>query len=312
MIDEGVNYKFISLVKIGNNRNIFFSNVMGILLKMGNKDTDTCQNMEGQRLQKAVEEAKQTQKLTPLIKEELRLSILNRRCLENKGEIELDEKKPVIKSELTPDEIRKKARRRQQNKDAARRCRAKKKRLESTVITDYFREQARAKELQEEVTSLRNTLAQLQRLLDEHAFSCQLAQAQSPPFHMQQTTNFTFPPMDGRYCYTDSFVEERLVENVTPLEDPFDDPTIKYSEAVMYPLTRTSPVNKRKTESTSTTCTVTCADACCGEEFDALPSDLIDLQIPETVFQQPCSPDLFLGRQSISDFLDEEPYCVNN
>ena len=65
---------------------------------MGNKDTDTCQNMEGQRLQKAVEEAKQTQKLTPLIKEELRLSILNRRCLENKGEIELDEKKPVIKS----------------------------------------------------------------------------------------------------------------------------------------------------------------------------------------------------------------------
>lgn len=40
-----------------------------------------------------------------------------------------------IQQELTPDEIRKKARRRQQNKDAARRCRAKKKRLESTVIT---------------------------------------------------------------------------------------------------------------------------------------------------------------------------------
>ena len=71
---------------------------LNFIFRMGNKDTDTCQNMEGQRLQKAVEEAKQTQKLTPLIKEELRLSILNRRCLENKGEIELDEKKPVIKS----------------------------------------------------------------------------------------------------------------------------------------------------------------------------------------------------------------------
>ena len=40
-----------------------------------------------------------------------------------------------FKQELTPDEIRKKLRRRQQNKDAARRCRAKKKSQENTVIT---------------------------------------------------------------------------------------------------------------------------------------------------------------------------------
>ena len=41
--------------------------------------------------------------------------------------------------ELTSEEIRKKLRRRQQNKDAARRCRAKKKRMENTVITVSFK-----------------------------------------------------------------------------------------------------------------------------------------------------------------------------
>ena len=71
---------------------------------MGNKDVDVCDSekgvtkMEEERLQKAVEEAEKTKKLTPIIKEELRLSILNRRCKENKGEIEIEEKKPIIKT----------------------------------------------------------------------------------------------------------------------------------------------------------------------------------------------------------------------
>ena len=57
-----------------------------------------CTEMEGTRLQKAVEEAEKTMKLTPIIKEELRLSILNRRCKENKGDIVIEEKKPLIKT----------------------------------------------------------------------------------------------------------------------------------------------------------------------------------------------------------------------
>lgn len=274
---------------------------------MGNKDTDA--NKEDGRLQKAVEEAEKTKQLTPIIKEELRLSILNRRWKENKGDIEIEEKKPVIKTELTPEEVKKKLRRRQQNKDAARRCRAKKKRMESTVITEFFTEQAKTKELQREITQLRSTLAELKRILDEHAFSCQLTQAQSPPFNQQ--ANFTFPPLEERFCYTDSYVDDRAMNNATPLEDPFDDPTLRYSEAVMYPLgsdsINLSSVLKR--EPTGSTCTVTSQES----EFDPnLPSDLLDLEIPETlVFQQPCSPDLFPGRQSISDFIDED-FVVHN
>ena len=58
-------------------------------------DTDTVKGDE--RLQKAVIEAEKTKKLTPIIKEELRYSILARRCKENKGDIELDEEKTIIK-----------------------------------------------------------------------------------------------------------------------------------------------------------------------------------------------------------------------
>ena len=57
-----------------------------------------CTVLEGTRLQNAVEEAEKTKKLTPLIKEELRLSILTRRCKENKGDIVIEEKKPLIKT----------------------------------------------------------------------------------------------------------------------------------------------------------------------------------------------------------------------
>lgn len=255
-----------------------------------------------ERLQKALIEAEKTKKLTPIIKEELRCTILARRCKENKGEIELEEKKTIIKMELTPDEVRKKLRRRQQNKDAARRCRAKKKVIESTVITDYFREQARAKQLQEEVTSLRNTLAQLKGILEEHALTCQLNQPQqSPPFYYQQTNNFTFPPIDERCCYTDSLVSERQVQNSTPLEDPFDDTftTLKYADAVMYPYGHDHIKH-------GSTCTVT-SEECYDDNMDTnLPSDLLDLEIPDnSVFLQPCSPDLILGRQSISEFPEE-------
>ena len=64
---------------------------------MGNMDTDNHMLKGDERLQKAYIEAEKTKKLTPIIKEELRCSILARRCKENKGEIELEERKPVIK-----------------------------------------------------------------------------------------------------------------------------------------------------------------------------------------------------------------------
>lgn len=48
-------------------------------------------------LRQAYEAAKDTQTITPILKEELKLTILNRRYKSGKGEINLDEKKPVVK-----------------------------------------------------------------------------------------------------------------------------------------------------------------------------------------------------------------------
>lgn len=167
------------------------------------------------------------------------------------------------------------------------------------LLQDYLREQARAKQLQEEVTSLRRLSAELQRLLEEHAFNCQLTPVHSPPFN-QPSNNFIFPPPDERACYTDSYVTDTL-------EDPFDDPVLRYSDAIMYPLSQ--PTTSYKHGSTST-CTVTSEDFLADEN---LPSDLLGLDIPEIPFSlQPCSPDLQLGRQSISDFPEEDYNCVNN
>ena len=45
----------------------------------------------------AYEASKNAQSIMPILKEELKLTILNRRCKEGKGEINLEDKKPVIK-----------------------------------------------------------------------------------------------------------------------------------------------------------------------------------------------------------------------
>ena len=98
---------------------------------------------------------------------------------------------------------------------------------------------------------------------------------------------------------------ERQVQNSTPLEDPFDDTftTLKYADAVMYPYSHEHIKH-------GSTCTVTSSEECYEDTFDNmdanLPSDLLDLEIPDnSVFLQPCSPDLILGRQSISEFPED-------
>ena len=81
----------------------------------------------------------------------------------------------------------------------------------------------------------------------------------------------------------------------------------------MYPLrcdVTASPGIKRESVST---CTVTSQESYDDCDIN-LPSDLMDLDIPDaSVFQQPCSPDLYFGRQSISEeyYTEYSEYCVN-
>ena len=162
---------------------------------------------------------------------------------------------------------------------------------------------------------MKQTLAQLTRLLDDHAFSCQLTQAQSPPFN--QAPSFTFPVLgETNTCFnSENLTYDRQVHNATPLdqlEDPFYDPALQYADAMLYPLrcdVNNTPDFKRESVST---CTVTSQESLEDDCDHNLPSDLMDLNIPDSsVFQQPCSPDLYFGRQSISDEYCPE-YCTLN
>ncbi|XP_067681944.1 cyclic AMP-dependent transcription factor ATF-3-like isoform X2 [Haliotis asinina] len=78
------------------------------------------------RVVSAAREAIQSGSLIPLLKEELWCKIQTRRLSEGQGELTLPSTPPVT-SKLTPDDIEKRFLRRQQNKNAARRFRAKEK-----------------------------------------------------------------------------------------------------------------------------------------------------------------------------------------
>ncbi|XP_060571058.1 cyclic AMP-dependent transcription factor ATF-3-like isoform X2 [Ruditapes philippinarum] len=242
----------------------------------------------------AYEASKNSQSIMPILKEELKLTILNRRCKEGKGEINFDEKKPVIKRELTEDEVKKKLRRKEQNRRAAERCRVKKKYLNEQLAIDYINEQKKTNILSAEIEQLRKEKERLQRVLRDHAFTCARAVTPSPSY--EDTTTFF---SNGPYtCPTPGIPNENPYpqrDTATPMEDPFDEyaPAIQDQDFLMYPglPDMLLPQNIK----TFPTCT-------------APAEELPEIQLPDDFPDfQPISPDVALGRQSISEFcFDEE------
>lgn len=139
----------------------------------------------------AVAMAAQTQSMTPVIKHELKLTILERRHRRGEGEPP-KEHIPETNHELTPEEKKKKLKRKEQNRRAAQRCREKKRKEREIVEKEFLLEQKKTEELQKEIEILRRQKNALQQAYDDHIFSCTQTPNQTPSFDEQRS--FTFPP----------------------------------------------------------------------------------------------------------------------
>ncbi|XP_067681251.1 uncharacterized protein [Haliotis asinina] len=122
------------------------------------------------RLQLATQVSMETNQMTPLIKEELRLSIIKKRHASGQEDIKV-EFKEAEKHELTPYEKQKRERRREQNRRAARRCREKKK-LQQCGKSQFFSNIIdQNSQLHEQVKQLRQEKTSLQDILNDHISS---------------------------------------------------------------------------------------------------------------------------------------------
>lgn len=139
--------------------------------KMEDVDTDLQISSSQDSLMEAALAALGTEDMTPLVKEELKLTIQSRRLASGKGELRVNFEPPT-QSELTEEERVKVDRRREQNRMAAQRFRQKQK-----TLGDRVQKQVRGLEtdntrLRAELRLLREERDDLRRRLTEHLKVC--------------------------------------------------------------------------------------------------------------------------------------------
>ncbi|XP_048732920.1 transcription factor kayak-like [Ostrea edulis] len=142
---------------------------------------DAAFDVSDPRLLKAVDKAGKEKNMLPLIKEELRLSILSRRNKEGKGEVIVEERKPQVKRTLTPQEKERKLRRQEQNRRAAKKCRKKKKDCEVNVMQAYYSEKDKNDNLSTQVEELKKEKEMLEEVLRRHVSQCTMNQSNIAP-----------------------------------------------------------------------------------------------------------------------------------
>ncbi|KAL5008845.1 hypothetical protein ScPMuIL_014426 [Solemya velum] len=109
---------------------------------------------EEQKLFSASHRAMETGDILPLLKEELKYLIQSRRLSEGKDEMSVSFSVPPTVDELTPRDEERRNRRKEQNREAAKRFRAKKKRDYLNLSRLVFALEARNRTLREEVRCL--------------------------------------------------------------------------------------------------------------------------------------------------------------
>lgn len=119
---------------------------------MSAADSEMMLNLDP-RLAKAAKECWATGKMTPMIKEELRLSILTRRHSRGQDEPQVTFS-PPRKYELTPEEQEKKVKRKEMNRTAAKRHRSKKKMQATTLLVEYQELEKKNEELKARLSLL--------------------------------------------------------------------------------------------------------------------------------------------------------------
>ncbi|XP_071079030.1 cyclic AMP-dependent transcription factor ATF-3-like [Haliotis cracherodii] len=133
--------------------------------------TDICDP----RLERAMSVAMETNQITPLLKEELRLSILTKRFSEGKEDIQVNFPQPRS-YDLTPAEMEKREKRKLQNKIAARKHRLKSKSKMSDILEELQKQEQLKEELEKDYNRLFSEKQEiLCSLLDQHngvAVSC--------------------------------------------------------------------------------------------------------------------------------------------
>ncbi|KAK6180930.1 hypothetical protein SNE40_008894 [Patella caerulea] len=139
---------------------------------------------EGERIQQAYHEALKQGSISPIIKEELRLSIMTKRHGNHQDVIDTSatEEKNY---QLTEAEVRRKERRREQNRRAAERCRQKKKASFQSREEERSILIRRNKELNSKVAELKKQMAELEEIYQAHiangnCFSDENAEASNP------------------------------------------------------------------------------------------------------------------------------------
>lgn len=146
------------------------------------------------RLREAVDKAGKEKNILPLIKEELRLSILTRRNKEGKGDIVIEEKKKQTKRILTPQEKERKLRRQEQNRRAARKCRKKKKDCEITIMKAYNSEKDKNHNLAIEVEELKKEKEKLEEFWRDHISKCSMIKTQNTFVPISDITHLQVQP----------------------------------------------------------------------------------------------------------------------
>lgn len=169
-------------------------------------------------VRKAYEEAQAKMNIGPLIKEELKLTILNRRHIRGMPEIVSENKRPTVKRELTEEEVQKKLRRKEQNRRAAERCRHKKKMNTEQLMREYEKEQQTNELCRKEIEFLRKQVADLQRILHEHPCTLSKTLNETPAY---DNSFYTFPYVT---CPTPSHQQELVSHRDT--QTPFQQDTL--------------------------------------------------------------------------------------
>lgn len=103
-------------------------------------------------------------------RELLKQRIIEKRRARGECDIQVQFDRPV-KHELSPEEIERRERRKEQNRRAAKKCRQKKKRVQVDVVQSFAVMQDENERLEAEITQLRQEKLVLQNELDKHMFS---------------------------------------------------------------------------------------------------------------------------------------------
>lgn len=128
--------------------------------------------------------------ITPLVKKELKDAIINRRKTRGLPDVRVDFT-PRLPDKLTPEEEVRRRLQKERNRDAASKCRSKKRNAVGHLVEEAQQLETENTKLREEMKALESERSQLQFLLDMHSPKCMIQQASPPVFHASSSVPIT-------------------------------------------------------------------------------------------------------------------------